>query len=82
VNLVGDDADVVFVADISHPLQFFTRPDTTSGVVGVTQEENGRFLVGTASLEGWPVDLEAVIAVTESQYTFEDFAAVVFNGGE
>ena len=82
VNLVGDNAHMVFVADISHVLQFFARPDATCGVVGVAKEENGCFLVGTASLEGGPVDLKAIVAVTESQYTFEDFATVVFNGGE
>ena len=56
MDLIGDDADMVPVADVSHAVQLVTGPYTARGVVGVAKQEDGGLLVSTDSLKGGPVD--------------------------
>ena len=57
-------------------------PHTTRGVVGIAEQEDGGLLVGTACLEVFPVDLEAVAAAIVLQHTLADFTAAIADAAE
>ena len=52
MDLIGNDAHVVLVADVSHTLQFVAGPNTAGGVMGVTEQEDGGLIVSALSFEG------------------------------
>ena len=80
MNLIADNAYSVTMTDVAHVLQLLSCPDTSCRVVGVAQQEDSGFLVGTACLKILPVNLKTL--AIELQTALADLATVVADGRE
>ncbi len=82
MNLIRNDAHMVFVTNVTHPFQFLASPYATRRIVRIAEQKDSGLLVSALGFEVSPVDFEAVVAATESQHTFCYFAAIILDAGE
>ena len=81
VNLVAHHFHIVLHANIVHMFQFFLCPYTSSRIMGVAEQEDGSFLIGTFLFKIFEIYLKAVVT-GKPQHALKDLAAVVSNRGE
>ena len=92
MNLVADDAHMMTKADITHALQFLTRPYTTRRIMRIAEQENRCLLVSATLFEILPIDFKATCyrllvgiigcATGQAQYALRHLATRIANAGE
>ena len=63
MDLIAHHFYVVSQADVVHLLQLIGSPHASAGIVGITEQEYGGFLIGTLLLEVFPIHLKGDLAV-------------------
>ena len=80
VDLITHHLHAMLLTDVVHSQEFFARPDASTRIMRVAEQEDGGLFVSALRLEIDEIDLEGIVHTPQSR--LQHLAAIVLDTGE